>query len=77
MSTPTLLNVSLPLKSFHIFIIGSASCPQVSNGQLPTVDNVLSFVKSHPDKQCYFYFIDPRHYDVMDDQKLLSSYQNV
>jgi hypothetical protein len=65
---------------FHVFIIGSAGfdpCENIpgSKGQLPTVENILQFMKYKHNKQCYLYFIDPRHLEVKSDLKFMEEYQ--
>ena len=57
----------------HVLVIGSSACPPDSNGQLPEVTNILSFTDIN---RCYFYFIDPRHYDVERDAKMFASYRD-
>lgn len=59
------------LKTFlHILYIGSASSKD-SAGQIPSVTAALEFIQNRPNKQCYFYFIDPMHFYRADDMKLL------
>ncbi len=65
---------SSDLQFFHILVIGSSECPPESNGQLPEVENIVSFMRENSDKQLYFYFIDPRHYDVPGDALFFQAY---
>jgi hypothetical protein len=58
---------------FHIFVIGSASS-QFTPGQLPSTINILEFVNTHKDKLCYFYFIDPQHYNIQKDCDYFTQY---
>lgn len=61
----------------HVFVIGSAGVngQNGSSGQLPTLESIRKFMTIHPDKVCYFYFIDPRHLDVEGDLKLMGEYR--
>ncbi len=60
---------------FHILIIGSAGNFD-SKGQLPLVSSIKTFIESNHNKCCYFYFIDPNHFECDNDMKLMTTYYN-
>lgn len=61
----------------HIVVIGAAGCPPDSEGQLPLADNIIQFASMNPDKVPYFYFMDPRHWDVPNDIKTFQTYNEI